>query len=66
MTSTMASSSVSSALKASSTPVIGLPTPVAPRLSRTRGASVGAGSGSASTHSASVAATASDSSSASP
>jgi hypothetical protein len=55
---------VSSALKASSTPVIGLPTPVAARFSTTCGASVGAGSGNISTHSASVPDTPSASSSA--
>ena len=57
-TSTIASSSVSIARNASSTAVIGLPTPVAAMLAAVCGASVGAGSGSVSTHSASVAVTA--------
>ena len=57
-TSTIASSSVSIARNASSTAVIGLPTPVTAMLATVCGASVGAGSGSVSTHSASVAVTA--------
>ena len=53
MTSTTASSSVSSARKAS-TPVIGLPTPVAGGWRRRFRRSVGASSGSDSTHSTST------------
>ena len=47
--STIFSSSVSIARKASSTAVTGLPTPVAPAFSAAAGASVGAGSGRNST-----------------
>ncbi len=57
-TSTIASSSVSIARNASSTAVIGLPTPVAAMFAATSGASVGAGSGRASTHIASATVTA--------
>ncbi len=53
---------MSSARKASSTPVIGLATPVAGRLGTTSGARVGAGSGSSNTHSTKAAVTTSDSS----